>query len=101
VSPGRQLDWLGEPAPDFNGATYEREHDRERLANQLERVRTATGDGRWRTLQEISRLARAPPASVSAQLRHLRKERFGAHTVEKRIRGERADGLYEYRVRRE
>ena len=36
-----------------------------------------------------------PPESVSAQLRHLRKERFGSHTVEKKYLG---DGLYVYRL---
>ncbi len=52
-------------------------------------------DGRWRTLQEISNAAFAPPASVSAQLRHLRKKRFGGHTVEKAYLGR---GLFSYRV---
>ncbi|KKL56177.1 hypothetical protein LCGC14_2247980, partial [marine sediment metagenome] len=36
------------------------------------------------TLCEIEDLTGDPPASISAQLRHLRKERFGAHTVERR-----------------
>jgi hypothetical protein len=40
-------------------------------------------------------LTGAPPASVSAQLRHLRKPRFGGFTVEKRYL---RDGLYTYRV---
>jgi hypothetical protein len=64
----------------FNGSDYDPDKDNARLSGQLGRV---TGD---------------PQASVSAQLRHLRKERFGAHTVEKRARGERAHGLFEYRV---
>ena len=56
-------------------------------------------DGAWRTLDEISVAVGAPPASVSARLRDLRKEKFGAHLVERRSRGERGRGLYEYRVR--
>lgn len=52
-------------------------------------------DGQWRTLAEISAVTGDPPASVSAQLRHLRKPRFGAHLVEKRHLGQ---GLYHYRV---
>ena len=39
-----------------------------------------------------------PEASASAQLRHLRKPRFGSHTVEKRNRGAREFGLWEYRL---
>lgn len=58
-------------------------------------------DHAWRTLDEISSLTGDPPASISAQLRHLRKERFGSHIVEKRRRGERETGLFEYRVFRD
>ena len=43
-------------------------------------------DAKWRTLKEISELTGDPEASVSAQLRHLRKERFGSHIVNKRLR---------------
>lgn len=39
-----------------------------------------------------------PAASVSAQLRHLRKPRFGGFVVEKRPRGDRERGLWEYRL---
>ena len=52
-------------------------------------------DGRWRTLGDIATLTGYPEASISAQLRHLRKERFGRHRVEKRHAG---NGLYEYRL---
>jgi DNA-binding transcriptional regulator GbsR (MarR family) len=55
-------------------------------------------DGRWRTLDEIARSTGDPHASISAQLRHLRKARFGEHTVDKRARGDRRQGLFEYRV---
>jgi hypothetical protein len=51
--------------------------------------------GEWRTLAEISELTGDPPASISAQLRHLRKARFGAHEVRKIHLG---DGLYKYSV---
>jgi len=56
-------------------------------------------DGDWRTLSEIGEATGDPVASVSAQLRHLRKRRFGAYIVDKRSRGDRALGLFEYRVR--
>jgi len=31
-------------------------------------------------------------------LRHLRKDRFGSHVVEKQPRGDRSHGLFEYRL---
>jgi hypothetical protein len=40
----------------------------------------------WLTLDELTKLTHYPPASISAQLRHLRKPRFGAFAVAKRIR---------------
>lgn len=72
--------------------------DDARLGNQLERVKSVMRDGVWRTLDELTTQAHAPAASVSAQLRHLRKPRFGAHTVDKRHRGPAALGLFEYRL---
>jgi hypothetical protein len=53
-------------------------------------------DGRWRTLAEIEAATGDPQASISAQLRHLRKRRFGSSVVERRPRGDRSAGLYEY-----
>jgi hypothetical protein len=56
-------------------------------------------DGRWRTLEEIHKTTLGEPvASISAQLRHLRKPRFGSYRVERRHRGDPGSGLYEYRV---
>lgn len=81
--------------PDFNGPAYERKMDRARLAGQILRVYELMADAEWRTLDEIAQLTGDPPASVSAQLRHLRKERFGKHTIEKR---RRSQGLWEYRM---
>jgi hypothetical protein len=49
----------------------------------------------WFTLRQISSLINEPEASISAQLRHLRKERFGNHTVNRRHVGQ---GLYEYQL---
>ena len=74
--------------------------DRPRLTGQIKRVYACMADGAWRTLDEIHEATGDPQASISAQLRHLRKERFGAHVVEKRHRGDPAAGLYEYRVLR-
>lgn len=79
----------------FDGADYIPKRDDRRLLGQFEKVRALMLDGAWRTLQQIADAIGEPPASVSAQLRHLRKERFGAYTVEKCYCG---SGLYKYRV---
>jgi hypothetical protein len=79
----------------FNGPEYVPGRDNARLTSQIERVYHTMLDTGWRTLAGISQITGDPPASVSAQLRHLRKERFGGHTVERRHLG---DGLFEYRL---
>lgn len=84
--------------PRFNGPAYEPEHDDVRLTGQLLRVFALMQDGHWRTLDEIATVTGDPPASISAQLRHLRKRRFGSHVVERQARGDRDHGLWEYRV---
>ena len=60
----------------------------------------------WLTLHELGRLTGYGEASVSAQLRHLRKPEFGSYEVDKRqrslgktVRGETGP-LWEYRLRR-
>ncbi len=82
-------------APRFDGADYDRTRDDVRLTGQLERIWNLMRDGRWRTLREIAETTGDPESSVSAQLRHLRKARFGAHTVNRRNDG---GGLYRYQV---
>lgn len=79
----------------FNGADYQAERDNLRLAPQHERIRDLMLDGEWRTLDQIAEATNDPVASVSAQLRHLRKPRFGSYRVDRRHVGA---GLYEYRV---
>lgn len=82
----------------FNGSDYEPEFDDQRLRGQIKRIYDLMIDGQWRTLAEIEQATSDPPASISAQLRHLRKKRFGAHDIEKRARGDRHIGLFEYRL---
>jgi len=61
----------------------------------------------WLTLHELSRLTGYGEASVSAQLRHLRKPRYGAFVVDKRVRAAdevmRGDHgpVWEYQLRRQ
>lgn len=82
----------------FDGDDYQFEFDYTRLTGQLGRVYSLMKDGRWRTLDEIHQETGDPHASISAQLRNLRKDRFGGHSVFRRTRGDRRLGLYEYRV---
>lgn len=82
----------------FAGATYEPKFDDIRLHGQIARVRDALIDGQWRTLAELREKTGDGEASISAQLRHLRRQCHGGYLVEKRLRGERVNGLYEYRI---
>lgn len=82
----------------FAGAVYDPAQDDRRLERQMGRVWALMVDQNWRTLGEIAKATGDPEASVSCQLRHLRKVRFGSYRVEKRPRGDRKAGLFEYRV---
>ena len=81
--------------PHFNGADYVPERDHARLSTQIARVKDCMKDGSWRTLKYISEITGDPEASVSAQLRHLRKDRFGGHTVNRQHINH---GLYCYQL---
>ncbi len=85
-------------SPHFNGPTYTKEYDHQRLASQFTRILGLMIDHQWRTLSEIAALTGDHEASISAQLRHAKKERFGSYRLEKRRRGICAKGLYEYRI---
>jgi hypothetical protein len=59
----------------------------------------------WLTLDELAKLTHYPPASISAQLRHLRKPEYGGYAVEKRprevgkvLRGEDFGTVWEYQL---
>lgn len=79
----------------FDGPDYKPEQDRERLTGQIRRVYACMASGQWMSLRQIAAATGDPEASVSAQLRHLRKPRFGGHCVEKVHIGQ---GLYHYRL---
>lgn len=72
--------------------------DDTRLNSQHKRIKHCMGDSQWRTLDEIAYETGDPTSSVSAQLRHLRKEKFGSYIVERRAKKDRSMGLFEYRV---
>jgi len=82
----------------FDGAVYDPQFDNDRLSKQLGRVFNCMIDHSWRTLGEIAAVTGDPQASISAQLRHLRKPRFGGYIVSRRPRGDRSIGLFEYKL---
>jgi hypothetical protein len=63
--------------------------------------------GSWLTLRELSTTTQFGEASISAQLRHLRKPRYGSFVVEKKVRkdaivrDEERGAIWEYRLRKE
>ena|SRR5688572_27824956 len=87
-----------EVSPHFDGATYDPKFDHARLKGQIERIFNLMRDGKWRTLREIAAATGDPEASISAQLRNLKKPEFGSHTLNRRTRGDRERGLYDYQI---
>ena len=62
-------------------------------------LRLAAGCEQWVTLAELAGKTKFPPASISAQLRHLRKPGYGGWVIEKRRRAWEIDGVvWEYRL---
>lgn len=89
---------LPPPIRRFDGPGYDPDLDIDRLTGQIRRIWGCLRSGRWLTLQEIEEETGDPQASISAQLRHLRKRRFGAWEVKKRRRGGDGGALWEYRL---
>jgi hypothetical protein len=81
--------------PHFNGSDYDHDRDAPRLSVQMDRVMDCIKDGQPRTLRQIALATGDPEASVSAQLRHMRKPRFGGHVIARQHLG---GGLYTYRL---
>lgn len=79
----------------FSGSDYVAELDEKRLTGQLLRLFELMKDGKWRSLHEIESATQIPQASASAQLRNFRKINF---IINKRRRGERTSGLFEYQM---
>lgn len=79
----------------YDGSDYVPVRDDARLDRQYDRIYGLMRDGGWRTLSQIEVATGDPAASISAQLRHMRKPRFGGHVLNKRYLGE---GLFEYQL---
>lgn len=78
------------------GPDYDEKKDKERLSKQRDDILKYMLENGWRTLFEIEDVLKYPQASISAQLRHLRKPQHGSFIVDKRRRG---PGTWEYYVR--
>lgn len=77
------------------GPAYSPVLDGERIQKQHEVIRDFMLRSGWKTLAEIEEALGYPQASVSANLRHLRKPAFKEYRVEKR---RRTTGTWEYAV---
>ena len=84
---------------------------RVRLRTQRDVVRdvmlSANECGAWLTLVELAAMTRYPAASISAQLRHLKKPQFGNFELKKKMRdkadihsGNAHGVVWEYRLTR-
>ena len=95
-----------EPAIEAQASESSGEEDETQLAAIRKLMRRAFARGAWLTLGEIAQATEFAEASISAQLRHLRKPHHGRHRVEKRRRrpvreirdGWREPVIWEYRV---
>ena len=76
-----------DPTQAFGGKLYDHKQDHARLTSQLNRVYDVIKDGRWHTLSSIATITGDPEGSVSARLRDLRKEKFGAYDIQRTRRG--------------
>lgn len=68
------------------------------LAGQILRVFDSMQGGEWLSLPELRDRTGDPIASISAQLRNLRKPEFGSHTILRRRREPAERGLHEYHL---
>ena len=79
----------------FDGATFDKDRDAERLGKQLKRVFEALSDGQPHTLAELAKICEAPESSVSARIRDCRKIRNGHWQIESKCVKR---GLWTYRL---
>tara|TARA_R100001594_G_scaffold21754_4_gene42045 strand:- start:1291 stop:1614 length:324 start_codon:yes stop_codon:yes gene_type:complete len=67
--------------PEFDGDDYQSDRDKPRLTRQVDAVRMYMEGKKNVTLRQIAKDLGYPESSISAQLRNLRKKRFGGRTV--------------------
>jgi hypothetical protein len=88
---------LEEPVPDFDGETYERELDYDRLGKQLRVVLQFMRDRGALTLRTISDGTGYPETSCQARFRDYRKPKFSKHLLAESWR-DGTSGTWFYRV---
>lgn len=66
------------------GATFQESLDGERVRTQMQVIRDFMLSHDFVTLSEIEHCLKYPSASISAQLRHLKKDKFGGYELEKK-----------------
>lgn len=81
---------------DLNKLLKTNSYTRIRPGTQLFNIKEVMSDKEWHSLGEIAQITGYPESSISAQLRHLRKDRYGAHLVEKRYCPCVGAGFWEY-----
>jgi predicted transcriptional regulator len=82
--------------PQFKGSDYNEQLDKPRLKTQFDKVFELMKDGMPRTLNEIEiSTGILAQASISAHLRYMRKL---GHVVIKSRRGDKKQGLFEYKL---
>lgn len=85
-----------ESQPQFKGSDYNEQLDKPRLKTQFDKVFELMKDCLPRTLNEIEiSTGILAQASISAHLRYMRKM---GHTVTKNRRGDKKQGLFEYKL---
>jgi hypothetical protein len=83
----------------FSGADYQPEIDFKPLIDQFKRIKNLMMDGRARTVDEIISAIKVPGKmdganAVQAQLRNMRKPKFGGYTIVRNRRGETRESEY-------
>jgi biotin operon repressor len=83
---------------DFDGASFERRVDGDRLRKQLNEVlKYLLAHEGWHTLAALHEALGYPEASISARLRDLRKPKFGGYEIARR-RAYAGSGTWQYRL---
>ena len=80
------------------GDSYDPDLDEPRLSTQLEKIKAYLSNNQWHTLNELEAVTGYPQASISSQMRHLRKRKFGQYHIAKRRRSGGRGGTWEYRL---
>lgn len=78
--------------PNFDGKTYDKKLDHERLGTSLGRVWMLMRDGNRRTLSQIAEAVGCSEAGASARLRDLRKSKFSEQLPTDSVSSERGEG---------